>query len=154
MPVGTVASAVTYAGIQMQVTAMSTGIGVVCLPCLSCELLNSWNPMLSEVAARLGQPQRSPWTYLSCSIQVLFVFAGVAVGTVAFPVFSFVFTDAPVFLFGSLKAAGLVCLDGDQLTEILIQIGCYLFDVTIYAACLSSLGFPVIENFSFSLLQK
>ena len=143
MPVGTIASAISYAGFQLQVTAMSTGMGFLFLPSLSCELLNCWNPILSEAAARLGQPLRSPWIYLSCSIQILFVFVGVAISTLVFPAFSLVFIDTPIFLFTSLKTTGLISPEGHWFSNVLMQTGCYLFDVAIYAACLSSLGFAV-----------
>ena len=42
----------SYLGFHLQFTAMCSGLGLILMPSLSCELLNSWNLMASEVAWR------------------------------------------------------------------------------------------------------
>ena len=154
MPVGTIAKVLSYAGFHLQMTTMSVGMSLVFMPCLSCELLNGWSPTISQAASRLGLPYRSPWTYASCSIQILSTTAASVICVSVFPLLSLVFRNAPIFLLPSLKASGLVCVRDDWVTELALQFGCCLFDVCIYAACLTLTCFGSSVIFSEIGFQK
>ena len=136
MPVGTIARVLSYAGFLLQMTTMSVGMSLVFMPYLSCELLNGWSPTISQAASRLGLAYRSPWTYPSCSIQVLSTAAASVICVFVFPLLSIVFPTAPIFLFPSLKASGMVSTREDWLAELALQFGCCIFDVCNYGACL------------------
>ena len=141
LPIGTTASVLSYTGFHLQMTAMALGMGLVFGPFLSCELLNSWVPTISQVTTRLRVTYRSPWTYASSSLQVLAIAAASAVAIAIFPALSFMFPTTPIFLLPSLKAAGLVCSTDDWIRELAVQLGCYIFDVGIYAASLTLMCF-------------
>ena len=143
LDVGAVSAFLCYTGFQMQFTAMCTGVGLVCLPFLSCQVLNSWNPVLLEVSDRLSQPFRSPWNNPSCCLEALLIAMGAALATFALPAFSFVFHDAPIFILPSLTLGGIYRTGDDCITELLVQLGCYIFDVIICAAVLILMVFSV-----------
>ena len=135
-PIGIIASVLSYAGFHLQMTTMSVGTGLVFMPYLSCELLNSWSPTISQSASRLSLAYRSPRTYVSSSLQVLSTCTGSGVAITVFPALSFVFPTAPIFLYPLLKDFGVRCGRDDWLTELAVQLSCYVCDVSIYAACL------------------
>ena len=143
MPVGTIASVLSYAGLQLQMSVVCTGIGLLLLPSLSCELLGTWKPTLLEIASRLGRPTRLPWSHVSCSVQVVFTTVGGILSALAFPLLSLVFPTTPIFLFASLKYAGLCCLNGHWIGNIIMGIGCFLFDFSVYAAGILVVAFSV-----------
>ena len=140
LPVGTMSAVLSYTGFQLQFTSMCTGIGLVFLPFLSCELLNSWNPILRDASARLGQSCRSPWSYSSSGVQVLSMAGGIVLAFFAFPAFSFIFTSTPIFLFPFLKLEGIIHDEYEWSTQLLVYILCYMFDVIVYAAVLILMG--------------
>ena len=144
IPVGTEVAVLSYAGFTIQITAMSTGLGFVFFPRLSCELLNCWDHILSETASRLGQSTRTPWTYASSSFQVLFVGAGLLMAVVVMSASSLLFPTIPTSLFTSLRIAGLIDLpDDNSVATITARIICFLFDISIYMLVLPMLGFSI-----------
>ena len=132
----------SYTGFQIQITALCSGMSIMFMPFLSCELLNSWRVMLWEVASRLDRPICSPWSSLSFSVQMLSTCVGAVVTALSFPLLSFMFPMTPSSVFRSLSAAGLI--DNVMDTWILL-IGvwfvCYVTDVAMYGACLSLMTF-------------
>ena len=141
LPVGTVASTLSYTGFQLQITAMGMGSGFIFFPSLSCELLNSWNHVLSEVASRLGQSPRTPWTYFSSGFQVLIAVVGCIVAAITMPCLSVLFPTTPIFLFPSLKIAGLIDLTDDYFSTIVMRIICSPFDFGVYALAITLMCF-------------
>ena len=141
MPVGTIAAVLSYAGFHLQMTTMCAGIGFLFLPSLSCQVLNSWSPTILQAASRLRLAYKSPWSYASSSIQVLSTMAAGGVCVSVFPLLSFIFPNVPIFLFPSLKASCLVNVRDAWLTELAVKLGCWVFDVGIYAACLALVCF-------------
>ena len=138
---GTMALVLSYTGFHLQMTALSVGIGFVFMPFLSCELLSSWSPTILQIVNRLSVTCRSPWTYAGCSFQVLAVAAAAAIAIAVFSSLSFIFPTTPIFLFHSLKASGFICVGDNWLTELAVQLACYIFDVGIYAASLTLMLF-------------
>ena len=137
---------ISYTGFHMQMTAVCAGIGFIFMPNLSCELLNGWDVMLSEVASRLGRPARSPWSSFSSSCQVLSTTAGAVVAAFGFPLQGFVFPTAPVFVFGWLMPLELIEFPaGDGWVFVLgLRTVCFLADVSIYGASLALMSFSMV----------
>lgn len=137
----TIVTILSYVGFHWQLVTMSSAIGFIFMPSLSCESLNNWNLLISEVASRLGQTRRSPWCSLSASLQVLFVSQGVVAALAGFPLFGFIYPTMPIFLFGSLNASGLIDLPDYWILNTAIRVICYLVDVSIYGAVMLLMGF-------------
>ena len=136
----------SYTGFHLQMTAVCAGIGLIFMPHLSCELLNSWEVVLLEVASRLGRPARSPWSSFSSCFQVISTTAAAIVATFTFPLQGFVFPTAPVFVFGSLTAFELIELpaDEDWVFGVGLRAVCFLADVSIYGASLALMSFSMV----------
>ena len=131
----------SYVGFHLQFTAMCEGLGFIFMSYLSCESLTSWNLMNLEVASRLGQIPRSPWSSLSASLQVLSISIGLGVPLFVFPLFSFIFPTMPIFAFQSLKISGLFEVPDDWIFNVAIRAVCYLVDFSIYGASISLMEF-------------
>ena len=131
----------SYGSFHLQFTTMCYALGFILMPSLSCVSLNNWNFMNSEVALRLGEIPRSPWSSLSASLQVVFITVGLAVAFLIFPLLSFIFPTIPVFAFQSLKVSGLFEFPDDWLFNTAMQAICYMIDCSVYGSSVSLMGF-------------
>ena len=136
-------------GFQLQMTAVCAGIALVFMPYGSCELLNSWRVMLSEMASRLARPTRSPWSSFSSCFQVISTCVAPVIATFGFPLEGLVFPTTPIFVFGSLKSLGIFEFHTDNRTyEVGFRFVCFVTDVTIYGASLSLMSFSIASMLS------
>ena len=151
IPVGTIVAVASYIGFQVQMTGVCAGFGFVILPSITCEVINSWNPTISQVASRLGGHSSSepltPWNYLSCSLQVLASSSGLILLFLLMSAFTLLFPTLPITLFNSLKTGGLIQdaddAHGYHLGILLIHIICSLIDMGIYAIIIVTMGFSM-----------
>ena len=151
IPVGTAAAVASYIGYQVQMTGVCGGLGFVILPSLTCEVINSWNPTISQVTSRLGghSPKNplTPWANLSCSLQVLATSSGLVLLFLIMSTFPLLFPTLPITWFNSLKIGGLMedmdDADGDHWGTFLIHIVCTLIDMVISAVTLGKIGFAI-----------